>query len=54
MILSIFSKRNETANTNSCRPESNWFPPVVAKAHCQDQDCLKINPLPYGLAGPLA
>lgn len=31
MSLSISSKGNETANTNSLRPGRSWFP--VAKAH---------------------
>lgn len=33
LFLSIFSKRNKTANTNSHNQDSNWFPPSVAKAH---------------------
>lgn len=33
MILSISSKRNKTANTNSHNPDSNRFPPGVAKSH---------------------
>ena len=33
MILSIFSKRNKTANTNSHNPDSNQVPPGVAKSH---------------------
>lgn len=44
MILSIFSKRNGTANTNSCRP------PSVANAHCKIKT-LEINPSHYDFLG---
>lgn len=54
MILSIFSKRNETVNTNSHRPESKLVSTHCSKSSLQDQDSLKINPPRYGLAGSLA
>lgn len=53
MILSIFSKKNKTTNKFS-QPERNWFPPSsIAKARGKIK-MLKISPLGYRLAEPVA